>query len=87
METCYRCSGKKVIKSSYGSEYIKCYICNGTGFSDVNKKRWIENGEYIREKRIKHNRSIYQEAMRLGVSIKKYSDIENGNIENWIYIK
>lgn len=83
---CCICDGKKQIKTKINDILLECYECNGTGYISDDRFKWIKNGEIIRKKRLKNNLSLYHESKRLGVDIKKYSDIENGKIENSIYV-
>lgn len=59
---------------------MPCHLCEGTGRISSTRADWIAKGHVLRENRLRRDRSLREEADRLGISPKILSDMENGKV-------
>lgn len=79
---CPTCKGEKKIggMACPGFRYVEipCWTCKGTGDCSEEQAKVIERGKKLRKKRLASDRSLREEANRLGMSTSAYSDLEHG---------
>ena len=61
---------------------MKCYRCQGVGTVPDAMKEWIENGNILREKRLKNNVGLREFAKSINMLPSEYSAIEMGRVDN-----
>lgn len=81
---CPRCAGKKIVVG-YGCPGFKrielpCFDCNGTGDISAAQQEAIRKGDQMRKDRLKAGRSSREQAAILGISLKRYVDLEHGRV-------
>lgn len=60
---------------------IKCSLCRGSGKIPDEQGPWIAEGRRRRQWRLDHDRSLREEATRLGISPALLSDGERGRVD------
>ena len=60
---------------------MPCFRCNGEGEVDARTESWQAQGQALRKKRQVNDRSLREEAKRLGISVYELSRMEQGIIQ------
>lgn len=66
---------------SSGPRWFPCTLCRGVGTIDDVQNQWRIRGLEIRAARLASDRSISEEAKRLGIKVSVLSDMEHGRIK------
>jgi hypothetical protein len=61
---------------------IPCRLCEATGEVPDETQAWIDIGKRMRADRLKRKEHQRVAASRMGLTLKEYSDIEQGRISN-----
>ena len=61
---------------------IPCSLCEATGEVPDETQKWIDIGKQMRADRLKRKEVQRVAASRMGLTLKEYSDMERGRINN-----
>lgn len=82
---CLACGGNrgstalvKIADQGCTTRWMDCSLCGGLGYVSEQKMDWLHEGHRLRYERITKNRSLREEADRLGLSAVEYSKMERG---------
>ena len=65
---------------------IPCRLCEATGAVPDGMQKWSDIGKRMRADRLKRKEHQRSAASRMGLTLKEYSDIEQGRVDNSKYI-
>jgi len=65
---------------------IPCRLCEATGAVPDEMQKWSDIGKRIRADRLKRKEVQRVAASRMGLTLKEYSEIERGAVDNSKYI-
>jgi hypothetical protein len=65
---------------------LPCRLCEATGEVPDETQKWINIGKRMRADRLKRKEHQRVAASRMGITLKEYSEIEQGRVDNSKYI-
>lgn len=77
--TCWDCKGTGSVRCFHGM--LGCPRCGGLGRVPKITEEWFRTGRRVKRNRLDRRVSMRDEAIRLGVNLIAYSDIELGKID------
>lgn len=64
--------------SGYWKHNSECIRCKGTGIVPAEMAEWIIRGKKLRDERLARNETIYDAAIKAGITSSELSSIERG---------
>lgn len=77
MTSCDSCHGSGKVPYICTGGTQPCFQCGGIGF-DSRDPAWVVKGKELRRRRIEADRSLREEAKRLGITAIRLSALERG---------